>query len=318
MAATVRGPSSAHVKAHDAASNVAPMRFTVTSVGHAMLTGMNSTGRSRSAQAVTAQRAALVDMDVLSDPFARGMLSPSTAALLWTAQHVGRKRMTRSVTFAGFAARVLWFDAQVIAALDAGITQVAVIGAGYDSRAWRLRRDGVHFFEVDQPATQQDKVRRAPGPGPIYVEADLTSTDVWEALRAHDLDPGLPALHVVEGVTMYVGVETVSHQLAGLAQASASGSRLAIDFYPGGDGGGTNRHRRQMRLQRMARAGSGETLRFGADRPQAVTLVEASGWRVDEATSLRDAALELVPPNSGLPVGAIDARKTLVAGSRVS
>ena len=176
----------------------------------------------------------------------------------------------------------------------------------------------MQFFEVDQPATQQDKVRRAPGPGPIYVEADLTRTDVWEALRAHDFDPGRPALHVVEGVTMYVGVESVSHQLDGLAQASAAGSRIAIDFYPGGDDGGEDQHRRQMRLQRMARAGSGETLRFGADRPQAAALVEASGWRVDEATSLRDAALALVPPASGLPVGAIDARKTLLAGSRFS
>jgi O-methyltransferase involved in polyketide biosynthesis len=33
---------------------------------------------------------------------------------------------------------VLWFDAQVVAALEAGIEQVVVIGAGYDSRAWRL------------------------------------------------------------------------------------------------------------------------------------------------------------------------------------
>ncbi|MBA2625656.1 MAG: class I SAM-dependent methyltransferase [Acidimicrobiia bacterium] len=50
-------------------------------------------------------------------------------------------------------------------ALDAGIEQVAVIGAGYDRRAWRFHRDGVQFFELDHGATQQDKARRAPGRG---------------------------------------------------------------------------------------------------------------------------------------------------------
>jgi len=69
----------------------------------------------------------------------------------------------------GLAARVLWFDAQV-RALEADITQIAVIGAGYDSRAWRFRREGVQFFELDQGATQQEKARRAPRPGPSTLQ----------------------------------------------------------------------------------------------------------------------------------------------------
>jgi methyltransferase (TIGR00027 family) len=264
---------------------------------------------------VVAQRAVLTDMGVIADPFARGMLTPSMAAIVRIVRHWPDRVRARSVTLAGFAARVLWFDAQVAKALDAGIKQVAVIGAGYDSRAWRFRRDDVQFFELDHRATQQDKARRAPGPGPTYVEADLTTQSAAEALLEHGIDSSRPALFVIEGVTVYLDEEVVRHQLGELARSSAVGSRLAVNFHPPRDTG-TSQHHRQWRLQRLARAGSGETLRLLVDRPQAAELVEASGWDVDEATSLRDAAHALVPQESGLPLDAVNEHGALVAGVR--
>ncbi len=271
--------------------------------------------RSRTAQGVVAERAVLADIGVLADPFARGMLTPSVAAIFWVVRHWPYRVRARSVTLAGLAARVLWFDAQVAKALDAGIEQIAVIGAGYDSRGWRFRRDGVQFFELDHGATQQHKARRAPGPGPTHVEADLTTQGAAGALLEHGLDASGPALFVVEGVTMYLGEEVVRHQLGELAKSSAVGSRLAVDFYPPRDAG-TPRDHRQLRLQHLARAGSGETLRLLVDRPQAAELVEASGWDVSEATSMREAAHALVPRESGLPVDAVNEHKALVAGVR--
>lgn len=273
------------------------------------------TQRSRTAQAVVAERALLTDMGVLADPFARRMLTPSTTAIFSVVKHVAPQVRARSVTLAGLAARVLWFDAQVARALDSDITQIAVIGAGYDSRAWRFCREGVTFFELDRGATQQDKARRAPGPGPTYVEADLTTHSAAEALLGRGLDPLRPALFVVEGVTMYLDEEVVRHQLGELGKASALGSRLAVDFHPPREAG-TSRNHRQNRLQRLARSGSGETFRLTIERPEAVELVTASGWDVHEETSMREAARALVPGESGLPVDAVNEHKTLVAGSR--
>ena len=212
-------------------------------------------------------------------------------------------------------ARVSWFDAQVVQALDSNIAQIAVIGAGYDSRAWRLRRDGAQFFELDHAATQRDKARRAPGRGPTYVEADLTTDDAAEALLGKGFDPSRPALFVVEGVTMYLDEEVVRHQLGGLGKFSVRGSRLAVDFYPPREAG-TSRNRRQNRLQRLARTGGGETFRLAIGRSGAVELVTGAGWDVTEQTSLREAARALVPRASGLPVEAVNEHKTLVAGSR--
>ena len=208
--------------------------------------------RSRTAQGVLAQRAVLTEMGVLADPYAKRMLAPSMAAAVWVVKRWPAPFRTRSVTLAGFAAWVLWFDRQVIDALDAGIAQVAVIGAGYDSRAWRFRRDGVRFFELDHPATQRDKARRAPGPGPNYVQADLTTDDAAVALLEQGFDASRPALFVLEGLTMYLSEHVVADQLRVLFKATARGSRLAVEFHPPRDSG-TSRNRRQRLLQQVAR-----------------------------------------------------------------
>jgi methyltransferase (TIGR00027 family) len=220
------------------------------------------------------------------------------------------------VTFAGLAGRVRWYDAQVAGALDAGIEQVAVVGAGYDSRAWRMARPGVRFFELDHPATQQDKVARAPGPGPTYVECDLRTGSAADALLAGGVDADRPVLLVLEGVTMYLPEDVVRRQLGELAAAAAPGSRLTTDFFPPLDEG-TAVNRRQNRIQKLARGGSGESFRLVVRPEQAVELLEDAGWEVVERTSAREAARTLVPAAAGLPVDAVNEHKTLVAACLV-
>jgi methyltransferase (TIGR00027 family) len=271
--------------------------------------------RSRTAQGVTAERVILADMGVIDDPFAKVVLAASWRPFVTMVQHWPTSTPPWSVARAGLATRVLWHDAQLRASLDAGVQQVAVVGAGYDTRSWRLRREGVRFFELDHPATQADKRRRAPSPAPTYVEADLNNDDAGQALVRQGLDPAQPTHFIVEGVTMYLSEDVVRDQFAGLAAASGSGSRLSADFYPPTDAG-TSQDRRLMRAQRLARAGSGETLRLHLDREQAGELIAGSGWDVEELTSLRTAALDLVSDRFGLPLQAINEHKTLAAGKR--
>jgi methyltransferase (TIGR00027 family) len=278
---------------------------------------MGGVKRSRTAQGVAAERALLASKGILDDPFARKMLTPSMGAVVWVVEHGPRRIWSRSVTLAGLAARVRWFDSQLVGALNDGIGQVAVIGAGYDSRPWRIRSKGVRFFELDHSATQQDKVRRAPQPSPIYVESDLTSEDAAKSLLDYGLDASQPALFILEGVTMYLGEDIVRRQLQSLGNRSAIGSRLAVDFYPPGHAG-TARHHWQLRVQQFARTGSGESFRLALDRPQAVGLVRQAGWSIGEVMSLRDAANTLVPRESGLPTDAVNEHKTLIAAAHVA
>ena len=275
---------------------------------------MDGAKRSRTAQGVAAERALLASKGVIDDPFAQEMLTPSMAAVVWVVNHGPHRIWTRSVTLAGLAARVRWFDSQVISAVNDGIRQVAVIGAGYDSRPWRIPGDGIQFFELDHPATQQDKARRAPQPSPVYVESDLTTEDAARSLLDSGFDPSLPAVFVLEGLTMYLSEDVVRRQLQLLGKMRAIGSRLAVDFYPPRDAG-TAQHHRQMRVQQLARSGSGESFRLALDRPQAVSLVQASGWSIDEVMSLRAAAIALVPSDVGLPTDAVNEHKTLIAAA---
>ena len=257
----------------------------------------------------------LTESGVLEDPFARDLLTPSWMAFVRTVGRWPAAARLGLVTRAGLAARVLWHDLQLTESLDAGITQVAVIGAGYDTRAWRFRRDGVRFFELDAQATQLDKIARAPSAGPTYVAADLRDRSAAVALAAHGFDASQPAHFILEGLTMYLTADVLRDQLCGLADGSVAGSRITLDFHPPVNAG-TAKDRRLMTMQRLFRSGSGETLRLRVDRQEACELVESSGWSVTETASMRDVACALVPPKSELPVDAINQYRSVVAGIR--
>ena len=58
--------------------------------------------------------------------------------------------------------RTKHIDARILAAIKGGVRQVVLLGAGFDSRAYRLgeKYPEVRFFEVDRPELQADKVKR--------------------------------------------------------------------------------------------------------------------------------------------------------------
>src|SRR5262249_10528773 len=58
------------------------------------------------------------------------------------------------------ARRTAFFDRVTLAALDRGVPQVVIVGAGYDGRPLSFATPGVTWFEVDHPATQTDKRAR--------------------------------------------------------------------------------------------------------------------------------------------------------------
>lgn len=270
---------------------------------------------SRSAEVVAAERALLADQGVVDDPVARTMLGPAVSSLYRLARRSPSSIPTLPATLAGLAARVLWHDERVAEAMDAGIDQVVVLGAGFDSRAWRMRRAGTRFFELDDPATQARKIQLAPASGqPVYVAADLRANSAVTALDSGGLDFRKPVILILEGVTMYLPEPDVRRILGDLGSACALGSIVTTDFYPPGDTGSVA-NQRQNRVQCMARAGSGETLRTVVDRAGAVELVQASGWSVEHVIGMRDAASALLPQGHHLPVKDVNNGKTLLSAA---
>jgi len=63
--------------------------------------------------------------------------------------------------FEAFAHRKKFCEHQVRNGIDAGATQILVLGAGYDTIGWRLAPEfaSVNFFEIDHPATVKLKAK---------------------------------------------------------------------------------------------------------------------------------------------------------------
>ncbi|HEX4291367.1 MAG TPA: class I SAM-dependent methyltransferase [Trebonia sp.] len=203
-----------------------------------------------------------------------------------------------------------------MSAIDRGVAQVVVGGAGYDGRAFRYAKPGVRWFEVDHPATQADKLERIARlglatPQVRFIPADFSADPVAEPLLAAGLDPARPALFLFEGVAVYLERQDNERVLGEFREVTQAGSLLAISVSVGG---AASRARAGFQ-QRVAAVGepARTVLTFG----EAAGLLSAAGWKIREATDRqRSAGLllarattpdhperqRLTPPPSAFPV----------------
>jgi methyltransferase (TIGR00027 family) len=231
---------------------------------------------SSSAANVALVRAHLTWLGVVDDPYARQMLPPGRRRVASALRLPGLRRLGRHPSFPGLAARTLVFDRFVEAVLDDGVRQVVVLAAGYDSRAWRMARPGVTFFEVDQPVTQRDKRSRAPGGGPVYVAADVTDPQLPEALARAGFQPGVPTAFTVEGLAVYLPREAVAGLLATLHDLGGPGSRLAVSFDSGFERQPVTRLIGTVYYRR-----GGERWQFRLPAAEAPSFLSPTGWALD-------------------------------------
>jgi methyltransferase (TIGR00027 family) len=133
------------------------------------------------------------------------------------------------------AARTRFFDERVLDAIRAGVSQIVILGAGYDDRALRFPAPGVRFFEIDHPATQADKARRLRAmrvrtAGPTLAPADFRADDLARVLAACGHDAAAPTLFLCEGLLVYLDQPTQRGLLAALRARAAAGSTLAASL----------------------------------------------------------------------------------------
>jgi methyltransferase (TIGR00027 family) len=119
-----------------------------------------------------------------------------------------------------------------------GITQVVVLGAGLDSRAYRYRDLYPHikFYEVDLPHVQEQKkeaVIRALGSLPenvIYVPIDFNRETLGSVLNKAGYDKNQKTFFIWEAVTFFITKEATEGVLRFIADNSAPGSSVVFDF----------------------------------------------------------------------------------------
>jgi methyltransferase (TIGR00027 family) len=120
-----------------------------------------------------------------------------------------------------FIVRKRFIEDNVRAALATGTAQMVVLGAGFDTLAWRLHaaHPEVSFFELDHPATQRPKREALEpcGANLHFVPADFTCQTLAQMLaQCTGFRRDLPAVFVIEGVLMYLGAADVDALFAAL------------------------------------------------------------------------------------------------------
>src|SRR5262249_10896737 len=121
-------------------------------------------------------------------------------------------------------AREQYIDDFLKACLSEGLDQVVILGAGFDTRAYRIPGiDKTRVFEVDHPATQEvklKKLRKVIDPLPSYVtfvSADFNTQTLDERLAASGYDERCKTLFIWQGVTYFLTAEGIDSTLAFIA-----------------------------------------------------------------------------------------------------
>lgn len=132
------------------------------------------------------------------------------------------------------AVRTRFFDDHLLDVTRAGCEQVVLLGAGLDTRAFRLDWPvGTQVFEVDLPAVQGFKARVLAGRGPDVARRTTVAADLlgdWRgALLAAGYDPSRPTAWLCEGLLFYLAPEAVERLIGTVSELSAPGSTLGAE-----------------------------------------------------------------------------------------
>jgi methyltransferase (TIGR00027 family) len=184
------------------------------------------------------------------------------------------------------AARDRYIDDILQGFLEDGLQQLVILGAGFDSRAYRFDRlkDRVKVFEVDHPATQADKLARVQAIfGEIqkhvtYVPVDFNTQTLEQRLPESGYDANLKTLFIWQGVTMYLTAEGVDETLRFVVQHSAPGSAIVFDYIHRLVLDGAQKHGEVSNMRRY-RFMTGEGLTFGIEEGTVESFLKERGFR---------------------------------------
>ncbi len=135
-------------------------------------------------------------------------------------------------------ARTKYIDAVLHQELENGIRQIVILGAGFDSRAYRIHNSfqDARFIEVDYPANSMRKAQKVSmllGSPPDYVTflpLDMNAESLDSGLSRAGQDPLQRTLFVAEGLTMYLTAAAVDEMLACIRRRSGARSSIVFDY----------------------------------------------------------------------------------------
>jgi methyltransferase (TIGR00027 family) len=194
---------------------------------------MKTNEPSRTALMIARQRAAHQVLDrgsILNDPFAMKILGLDEKEAIQFASGHPLASIGRLFT----AARSRIAEDALSKAVERGVRQIVILGAGLDTFALRNPHGGLKIYEVDHPATQAWKLDRlaeaqiALPPWLIFVPVDFERDDVREKLAAAGFQQYSPAFFTWLGVVPYLTEAAIGRTLDYMS--SIQNSEVVFDY----------------------------------------------------------------------------------------
>ena len=123
-------------------------------------------------------------------------------------------------------------------AVEDGITQYVIIGAGMDSFAFRRPdlMERIDVFEIDHPATQRTKLKRIRRTGLTissrlhFVPVDLSKISALEGLAGSGFEMSRPTFLTLLGVAYYLTADSLAQTARSISRRLPAGTLLIFDY----------------------------------------------------------------------------------------
>ena len=199
---------------------------------------------------------------LFEDPFATKLAGAEAFALLEPDKNIVIAEEGRPY----LAVRTRFFDDFLIS-LAPKLRQVVILGAGMDTRAFRLSwSSGTHVYEIDKPeviAYKNSILKDTPAKSHRHAIAGDLSESWSDLLLAQGYRTDLPSVWLLEGLLMYLDEAEVHELLNTISTLTATGSYLGADLVNVKSLEGDNKMKKHWRS--------------GFDEPE--KLFAAHGWK---------------------------------------
>lgn len=221
---------------------------------------------------------------ICNDPYARDLIGagPSYYISKWIIDVGIYDRMAPGAT-TFIVGRERYIDDFLKSSLKEGLDQIVILGAGLDTRAYRIPGiEKTKVFEVDHPASQETKLTRLKKvipslpPHVTFIPIDFNTQSLAECLLKGGYDERGKTLFIWQGVVYFLTTEAVDNTLTFIADHSGPGSAVIFDYFYADVLRDPNRN--DIKMMRRAARMTGEEYMFGIERGEAEAFLTQRGF----------------------------------------
>lgn len=221
-------------------------------------------------------------------------------------------------------ARTAFFDRLFLDALKNKTPQIVLLGAGYDSRAYRFAKlnQGTRIFELDAPPTQDRKkkcIRKAQidiSENVTFVPINFNQESIKNKLEKADYKHDQNTLFIWEGVSYYLELESVETTLEFVRQASHEETFIGFDYTTSiSDDNMDNFYGVREFTQAMNHHHANEELMFSIDDSKTASFLEQRGLKIVSHLDNKEIERTFLLDENGSQIGQITGHFRFVLAS---